>query len=155
MPQASRSTTTIHTGAGTVGGGDEPSPASGEAAAAALSAPAVIVGLKDGLHQSAARAPQPFYIQAIELLSFVKTRPRKGAGRIWWAVPDIDEAYAEQLGEGMGLEFLRHTRRWERDGSGTILCGVIEDMVKAGRFGTVERAFVRVLAQALIGRVGL
>ena len=103
------------------------------------------------LDHAPAKAPS---ILAIELLSFVSTRPKKGTGRNWWSVPGLEGQYGARLGEGLAHEFLRYTRRFEADGGTSVFGSLIQDMVRAGRFGDVERGFIRTLAQALNGSLG-
>ena len=99
------------------------------------------------------RQPKSPKVQSIELLPFVRTRPKKGTGRDWWVTPDLSEDLAQIVGEGFAREWLRFTRRYESDGSSFMLCSVIESMVKAGRWGAVEHGFVSTIALALNGRV--
>ena len=98
-------------------------------------------------------APKSFAVQSIELLPFVKTHPKKGTGRDWWVTPQVPEDLAQMVGEGFAREFVRHTRRYEADGSSFHLVAVIEHMVKKGRWTDIEYGFVATLALALNGLV--
>jgi hypothetical protein len=88
------------------------------------------------------------------MLSFVRSRSKKGSGRDWWVVPDMPNYSMECiLGEALGREFLAYSRRYEREFEmiPSTFAAVVADMVKLGKFTGTELMFVRVVAHAAIG----